>query len=410
MRPFAQKAWRAATGLAVGFSLIGGSIQAQDEPDAPGALRASAKPAVRLHSEGSGRFEVVALPGAEGVRLAELAEAAWAEWAGPFSLPSRLPVAITVRLVPEAEWLFGDVPARVAADPAGVVSVWIREDEKAGARRERLWLTALAEGVLRRKAFLLGLDPAKAHAPPWLTAGAAEAVIVAEQPSMLDAWQMEFGRSARPEKLRDVLLWGVRGGAEAEGQERAAYGVWLWLREEGGKSGAWGRFVGALLTGESPGAALAREFATLTPKPAEAREWELAWKVAAARLVIARTTPILGAEESRQRLERLSRIVVMDARDGRERVMPAWGEWASRGESWPAMVRLERAAIIEAEFTRMHPFYRNAAGSLGRAWGALAAGEEEAWREASVEWSRDAADGRVLENASRALLDAAERR
>jgi hypothetical protein len=100
----------------------------------------------------------------------------------------------------------------------------------------------------------------------------------------------------------------------------------------------------------------------------------------------------------------------MSVQDGRERVLPAWGEWASRGESWPAMVRSERALIIESEFTRIHPFYRNAAGSLGRAWGALASGEEDAWREASVEWSRDMADGRVLEDASRALLDAAGRR
>jgi hypothetical protein len=193
-------------------------------------------------------------------------------------------------------------------------------------------------------------------------------------------------------------------------QERAAFGVWLWLREESGKSGAWERFVAALLGGEAPGAALAREFAALTPKPREAREWELAWKVAAARLVVARTTPMLGAEESRRRLDRLSRIVVMDAPSGRERVLPAWGEWSSREESWPATVRSERAAILESEFTRMHPFYRNAAGSLGRAWGALAAGDESAWREASVEWSRDIGDGRVLEDASRALLDAAERR
>ena len=409
MRPFAQKAWRAA-GLAVGLSLSVGLLRAQAESGTPGVPRASERPAVRLHSEGSGRFEVVALPGAGGVRLAELGQAAWAEWAGPFGLPSRLPVAITVRLVPEPEWLFGDAQTRVAADPAGVVSVWIREDKETGISRQRLWLTALAEGVLRRKAFLLGLDPAKAHSPLWLTAGAAEAVIVAEQPSMLDAWQMEFGRSARPAKLRDVLLWDTRVGAEAEVVERAAYGVWLWLREEGGKSGAWGRFVGALLAGESPGAALAREFAALTPKPTEAREWELAWKVAASRLAIARTTPILGAEESRQRLARLSRIVVMDVQDGQERCLPAWGEWASRGESWPAMVRSERALIIESEFTRIHPFYRNAAGSLGRAWGALASGEEDAWREASVEWSRDIADGWVLENASRALLDAAGRR
>lgn len=361
--------------------------------------------------EGSGRFEVVALPGPDGVRLADLADAAWVEWREPLGLPDRLPVAVTVRLAPRADWIFGDASTWVAVDPSGVVSVWIRADAESGLERERLWLRALAEGALRRKAVLLGLDRAKSQTPRWLAAAAAEAALVAERPSMADAWRGEFANAGGPATLRDILLGGVSDGPGRESavRDRAAFGVWLWLRDESGRSGAWERFVAALLGGESSGAALAREFARLNAKPREAREWELAWKVAAARLSLARTAPMFSAEESRVRLERLARVVVRDLRTGQERVLPPWGEWATREEAWPRSVLAERSGILEVDFTQIHPFYSNAAGSLGRAWGSLAAGREAEWREASVEWSRDMADGRILEEASRALLDEAGR-
>lgn len=384
-------------------------VSASGEPVAPPDATAPENPAVRLLGGGSGRFEVVARPGPDGVRLAELADRAWKEWVVPLGLPSRLQTAIMVRLVPESEWGFGAAAARTAADLGGVVSVWIRAGAETGAARDRAWLTALAEGALRRKAFLLGHDPVKANAPRWLAAAAAEAALVENTPAMLDAWQAALGGDARPAALRDVLLWDAVGGSTGTGERaRAAFGIWLWLREESGSSGAWDRFLSALLGGESPGAALAREYARVTPRPREAREWELAWQVAAARLAAARSTPMMTAEESRRRLERLARVVVMDPKTGEERVAPSWGEWSSRQEAWPAAVREERARVLVADFDHMHPFYRNAAGSLGRAWTALAAGQEAAWREASVEWSRDFADGRILEDASRALLDKAD--
>ena len=409
MSSFGRAGYR---GLVFGLAaLCCGATLGFGQGEAAAPAGSAAKPTVRLHLEGSGRFEVLSLPGAEGVRLAGLAEAAWAEWMAPLGLPSRLPVAITVRLVPKADWIFGNAPTRVAADPGGVVSVWILSEEGADLARERLWLTALAEGALRRKTFLLGVDPAKAQPPTWLTVAAAEAVIVARQASMQEAWQEDFGKEAKPAKLRDVLLWRFEGDAEGSlARARASYGVWLWLRDESGKSGAWERFVAAVAGGESSGAALAREFKRLTPRPTEALEWELAWKVAAARLVLARPTPQLSAEASRQWLERLSRIVVTDLQTGGERVLPPWGEWASRQEEWPKTTRAERAGIIDTGFSRIHPFYLNAASSLGRAWSALTEGKESAWREASVAWASDMADGRALENASRRLLDDAERR
>jgi hypothetical protein len=57
----------------------------------------------------------------------------------------------------------------------------------------------------------------------------------------------------------------------------------------------------------------------------------------------------------------------------------------------------------------VHPFYRNAAGSLGRVWLAQAAGKERAWMQSRAEWREDKAVGRELERASAALLDEATR-
>jgi|GEM_PF-969799 hypothetical protein len=366
---------------------------------------------VHLLGAGSGRFEVVTEPGAEGVRLAELAAAAWQEWRAPMGLPGRLPVAITVRLVPDEKWGWGEIRSRVEAGPAGVVSVWIRGDGDDGAARDRRWLAALAEGALLRKALLVGISSERAVAPAWLAAAAAEAVVVAENPAMFDAWQAEVAGNERVAGLREILFWEKGESDESESVLRAAaYGVWLWLREESGRSDGWPRFVGAILGGESPGAALVREFSRLTPRPTEAREWELAWRVAAGRLVSMRNRPVMDPAESRLWIERVARLVAFDPRTNEERVLPACGEWGSRGEAWLRVERGERARLIEANFLRLHPFYRNAAGSLGRAWTALASGRETAWREAGLDWENDLDAGRELEAASRALLDEASRR
>src|SRR4051812_9797030 len=80
--------------LAVALAAAATALTAKAEAPATVASVAAGTPEknpLRLHGVGSGRFEVVAEPGLEGVRLAELANAAWSEWSGPLGLPSRLP-------------------------------------------------------------------------------------------------------------------------------------------------------------------------------------------------------------------------------------------------------------------------------------------------------------------------------
>lgn len=365
---------------------------------------------VRVYGLGQGRFDVVALPGPDGVRLAELAKLAWAEWMTELGLPSRLLTGITVRLTPAEQWGFAEPHWRVVVEPGGIVSVWLKAGDETGTERDRRWLAGLADGAMRRLAVLTGVEVAEPRAPAWLTVAAAEAVLVAEQPSMLDAWQARMVGAGSAPTLRDLLYWADSQGPDADERRRdGAYGLWLWLREEGVRSQAWGRFVRALLGGEAPGAALAREHGRLARPPSEAKEWDLSWETNLTRLVRARTTPLLDAGESRRWLERLARIVVVDTQGaGGEVALVAGGDWETRGDVWLTEERAARARLLLAEFGRMHPFYRNAAGSLGRAWSALAAGDEAGWRRAEAEWRADMADGAEMEEASRRALDAAE--
>ena len=365
---------------------------------------------VRAYGLGQGRFDVVALPGPEGIRLAELANLGWGQWMTELGLPERLTTGITVRLSPPEQWGFTEPHWRVAVEPGGIVSVWLKAGDEAGVERDRRWLAGMAEGALRRLAVFTGVEVAAPRAPAWLTVAAAEAVLAAEQPSRVDAWQARMAKAGPPPSLRELLFWEDAQQTDANEVRRdGAFGLWLWLRESGGRTQAWGRFTQALLGGEAPGAALAREYARLVRTPSDVKEWDLVWTTNLARLTYARTTPLLDAGGSRRWLERLARIVVVDTEAGGvEVVLAAGGDWTTRGEGWLREERAARARLLMTEFGRMHPFYRNAAGSLGRVWEALAAGDEAGWRRAAAEWLEDMADGAELEAASRRALDAAE--
>lgn len=395
-------------GLAA-FFLLAGVVAAAEDADQ--ALPVTPKVEdVRVYGLGQGRFDVVALPGPEGVRLGELAKLAWEEWMSDLGLPSRLATGITVRLTPAEQWGFAEPHWRVVVEPGGIVSVWLKLGAETGTERERRWLAGLADGAMRRLAVLTGAEVAEPRAPAWLAVAAAEAVLVAEQPSMLDAWQARMAAAESTPRIRDLLYWADSQGPDGDGVKRdGAYGLWLWLREDGARSQAWGRFCRALLGGEAPGAALAREHGRLAKPPAEAKEWDLSWETNLTRLVRARTTPLLDAGESRRWLERLARIVVVDTQGGGlEVALASGGDWSTRGEGWLRGERTARARLLLAEFQRLHPFYRNAAGSLGRAWNALEAGDEAGWRRAEAEWRADMADGAELEAVSKRVLDAVE--
>ena len=392
------------------LALAGGwaAVASAREAVAPLPVAPPAPSSALLYLAGAGRFEVVAEPGEEGRALARTAEAAWSVWREPLGLPDHLPVAVTVRLIQPERWEGAGPGRRVSVDPGGVVTVWIRAGGEENVARERFWLTALAEGALRRRAIMLGAAP-EAATPAWLAAGAAEDALTQSLPSMLDAWRQSMARAAVIPTLREVLTWNGSGDEAADAPLRmAAYGVWQWLQLESGRSPAWGGMVAGVLRGKPPGLALVEAYPARFAR-ASAAELELGWSVAGAGLARMRAVPLLEAEESRRWLEQTDRVVLRLAGEERERVASLADMWAGRTDPFITAQRDIRLTRLTQSMARVHPFYRNAAGSLGRALIAQSEGKRRAWEAALEEWRDDLALGRELEQASAALLDSAER-
>lgn len=360
---------------------------------------------VRFFPGSGGRFEVAAQAGEAGVRLERLAEAAWAVWRGPLGLPERLVTGITVRLTPPEQWGFAEPAWRVSAEPTGLVSLWIRGGGEPGVERDRRWAAALAAAVLKRMAIMQGVGAGERLAPDWLCAAAAEAVAIELQPALADAWRQAAGRPGGAAGLEAILKWpGAQTAAGGSPSWVGAFGLWRWLGAAPGRTESWSRFVAALLAGEAPGVALTRIYGAALARPEKA-ELELAWRTALAALAREQATPLLGAEESRRQLERLARLVVTPIGGGPEQGLELGALTAAEARGYPAAEREERAAWLTANFARLHPFYRNAGGSLGRCWLAQREGDEAARAAAREEWRSDFAVGLELERGSRAALD-----
>lgn len=358
---------------------------------------------------GAGRFEVIAPPGGEGLRLARLAEAAWESWRGSLALPERIRNGVLVRLAPAEDWGFAPEPGwQVVAEPGGVVTLWIRGGGPEGTEQERVWLSGLAAGALQRQAMALGIGPERRTAPSWLMRAAAEEVLVRGNPAMHDAWRQAVQRAGEMPGLRATLLADY-GTTDERLRRLAAFGLWQWLRAESGRGPAWPQFVADLLAGVSPGLALVQAFESQFGM-AEAAELELAWQVGLAAQARLRAIPLFEPGETRRLLEQADRIVVLAPAQSRDEQALRLAElWQARDDPWLASARAVRLNWLTLHFRRMHPFYRNAAGSLGRVFIAQTAGDAGGWALALEDWRRDLETGRELERASAALLDEATR-
>ena len=399
--------------LAAGLVFFGGlpTAHAQNWPGAEtGSVAQNAARRLANYGMASGRFEVVAQLGPEGAQLGELAEQAWAVWRGPMGLPERWPSGITVRLSP-ADAGPAVLPGwRVTAEPGGVVGVWIqarRAGDLDDLAEQRRLLAALAAGALRRQAIFAGVALDRITVPAWLCAGAAEAVVMRRQPAMNDAWQREVATWARLPGLQAVLDWSEGALPPGGDSGASAYTAWAWLQLESGRSGAWHRYLAEILGGAEAMAALSRNYAAGFAKGGP-QELELAWQTGAANLVAVKNVPVMEASETRRWLEQMDRLVLLNRESGQDEILSLAEGWPERKSKVITAQREERAALLAANFRRMHPFYRNAAGSLGRAWLALGQEKNREWRRAFDELRQDMASGRELEAASARILGGGE--
>jgi hypothetical protein len=286
-----------------------------------------------------------------------------------------------------------------------VVSLWIRahtNEEPEGLPEQRRLLRALADAALHRQAVFNATALDRITVPAWLSIAAAEAVLIRRQPALSDAWQQEVTGWTRMPPLHAVL-----SVQDFEPAPAAAYAVWLWLQTEGTRSGGWRVFLTEVLAGTDALKSINRNFETRLGRGGN-QELELAWQTGCANLIRVKTVPVMEPAESRLWLSQLIRSSLHDTTQGTDITVDLTTVWEHRYDAEIKKQRDERTNLLASTFHQIHPFYRNAAGSLGRVWLAMDKNKLMAWKRELAEWHRDTTSGLELEKASARILSEAE--
>jgi hypothetical protein len=349
---------------------------------------------------GQGQFEIIATEARAAQDALVLANSVWRSLAKPVGLPvSGFSSAVAVRLVPEKDWT---APAffTVVAEPGGLVGVRICRGDKVDARIMR---RALVQAVLLRQAVAWHGAKQGLTVPLWLEQACVALGEVRDRPAMLDAMQQESEQLAPP-PLEELLRW-QRGQAEERGRVLASYWLFQHLQDESGDMPRWARSVRAITGGADPMKALQDNYGTAW-KDADSRE--LWWQVGFHNERLTSTVPLMSMGDSRDWLADRCRWLAV--KNGREQVLALDDLWTLRKESWIKTGMVERSQQLQNQLPRLHPFYKNAAISMGRMYQAAGKGSEEEFKAAKLALSQDATDGRELEAASGAALDELEAR
>lgn len=358
-------------------------------------------PAPHTFETASGQFEISSFDlDAAGAGLT-VAEEVWQTLERPLNLPARgFPSSITVRLLPAEQWR-GTVPFQAAAELGGRVSVRVRwSPEAAGTAALR---QALVQALLMRVAITAhGLEPSL-RVPLWLEQGCLGWSLTHARPALLDEWQQDSARVAPP-ALSRVL--GLKRDTPVTRPE-ALGTLWLlsYLQAESGPERRWPLLLGALLGGEDPVAALGRIYGgDFHDDPARELWWQVGWH--SQRRLFA--TAVDNAADSRAWVTDRARWV---ARSGDADILLSLDEvFAARQAPWVAAELQQRIGQLKGGLgtNLLHPFYRNAAVSLGRAYEAARAGNRSGFGLAEADLDRDCADGVELETAAEGALDQME--
>jgi hypothetical protein len=351
----------------------------------------AAAPAV--FQSGPGRFEVAAWDAVTATTITTAAEEAWRTLAAPLDLPDGFSSPIFVRVAPRGEWKDA-MPFRVAAEPGGIVSVRFGSDAMLeGGNIQR----GLVHALLLRLA--VARQGANGHVtvPLWLELGAVGWWRTRADAAQLDALKQASVGAAPP--LVDLVGW-QRGAVEPAEWRQGAVWLMTFLQAEGKNGGEWRTFIGRLLAGDEPVAALATSY---PGRFHTASERELWWATGWQQLRRARSLPTLDASYSRRELEAIARFVFI--LEQRETVVPLAEALAHRRDPAVATEIARHSAVLTGLLSALHPFYRNAGLSLAAA---LAGGRDvDRERPAKVAaFERDWRDAVELETATRAALDA----
>lgn len=384
--------------LAAGLLVLAGAMIAGAQ-EAPSVVE-NAGPVPRVFYTAPGQFEVIVTEATDAQPMLALGRSVWGALTVPLGLPAGgFTSPVSVRLVPSKDW---NVPAvfTVTVEPAGLVSVrvrWSAETDPVVVRR------ALVQGLIMRQAAAWHAVGPGLTVPLWLEHACTAWSIVKEQPSMLDSFQEESAGLAAP-PLRALLLW-ERGAVESRGWELASLWLFMQLQAEQGPASQWGSWVRGIVGGVAPYEALPRSYAGLWP---DAMSLELWWQTAFQHQRRTRALPVMTAEVSRGWMQDRSRWLA--GRDGREVVLGLDELPLLRKETWVSAELKARRDQTRVVLGVIHPYYANAALSMGRLYEAALKGDEKNAGAALAEFKRDAIDGRELEETVGAILDTAPRK
>ncbi len=359
------------------------------------AAQAGDAPPVMVQS-GPGRFEIAARDSAVAHALAVLADETWRALEGPLALPPGFSTPIYTRVGEGAE---AD-GFRSAVEPGGVVTVRLAGSAARPGRNER---RALVHGLLLRQAVTWHGAAPSVTAASWLVEAAVRWCETRRDPASIDAAKYAAAQHGAP-TLAEIWAQGGAAGAEAERRGWGAFWLMSFLQTETTRMGEWPALVRALAAGEAEETALPEAFPGRFGTPADRELW---WMTGWHHLRRIRSLPLLESAESRDEVAARVRFVFAQEED--DIVVPLRTVLAHAGEAIVAVELKRRGAELARLAPSLHPFYRNAALSLVAVF--EAAGAKPALRDAALaQFEADWRDGDELAAATRAALDAEERR
>ena len=374
---------------------------AQEAPETTAARAVAEPPAPRIFYTKQGQFEII-VPKAEDAQSAlELGRSVWAALSGPLGLPAEgFPTPVSVWFVPVEQWN-SPAPFLVTVEIPGRVNVrvrWAADTEPLHVRR------AFVQGLILRQAVAWHGISAPLTVPLWLEQAGTAWSQVRERPAMLDSFQQEsIGITAVP-PLSSLLLW-ERGAMDSRTWELASLCLFLQLQAEPGEASRWGGWIRGVVGGADPLDTLPRSYKGLWANPLAMELW---WQTAFQYQRRQATLPVMTAEASRNWLADRSRW--LGGRGGREVVLNLSELRGLYKEEWVREELSLRVKQTQAILGVLHPYYANAALSMGRLYTAVLRGGAKEFTDALAAFERDALDGRELEDQVGAMLDTAPRK
>ncbi len=378
------------------FALFSGTLWSEE----PAAAQDKAERVV-LYSGPAGRFEVITITPALGPWALEISELVWDQLTEVLALPpAGFPSPVTLRLIPAARWQ-GTEPSSVQVEMAGRVTVQV----PVGDTPDRnVIMQALVRGLLVKRA-TINVDYGYAdNVPLWLELAATRWVQTHVQPALHDQWRQEAAVVRLPPMMA-ILSW-QRDRPSPSNLDVASYGAMLWLRTLGADNGLWLEFLRRQLAGVPTANSLGAFVGQPWPG---VDDLELAWQVGFYEICRQRVLPFLSIEESRGLLRDWSRVIVHDNRIDAEAVLSPTELWEHRKEPAVRAIAATRTGELELRLGSMHPFFRNAANSLGRVLFLVKKGDSKrdwlrAWEQFEVDWN----DANELTRVSATILDQAQ--